>query len=295
MVNGTAHPYKFGGKEHNQELGLDWYDFGARNYDASLGRWMNIDPLADGLHEYSPYVYAINNPLIYIDPDGQWPIKFSVRAFAPSGAFKGYGFHDDGRSFSTSDKVTSRVSHEFMVDATAQTHSSQDPVSHPTIKTESGKSKTGSPDGNVDVNYGDVGQANISQDFEGSNPFYYGLAPDIEVQTEISVLEDVDAGTITIEATGTGKQFPATESFATDSAGNSVFVGVGAAYGEPSDLLTSSKKNSIFKTTLKINVNSDGVFQSVNYKGTDYSLKDYNKLFTSQEEGPLERDKRPKN
>jgi len=42
-------------------------------------------------------------------------------------------------------------------------------------------------------------------------------------------------------------------------------------------------------------VNSDGVFQSVNYKGTDYSLKDYNKLFTSQEEGPLERDKRPKN
>jgi len=264
-------------------------------YDSRLGRWFVIDPLADGLHEYSPYTYVINNPLIYLDPDGQWPIKFSVRAFAPTGAFKGYGYHDDGRSFSTSDQVTSRISYEFMVDATAQTNSSNEPVSHPTIKTESGKSKTGSPDGNVDVSYGDVGQANISQEFDGSNPFFYGLAPDIEVQTEISVLEDVDAASITIEATGTGKQFPATESFVTDSEGNSLFVCVGAAYGEPSDLLTAKKSNPIFKTTLKINVNADGVFQSVNYKGTDYSLEDYNKLFTSQDSGPLERDKRPKN
>ncbi|WP_180957938.1 RHS repeat domain-containing protein [Psychroflexus sp. MES1-P1E] len=47
VVNGTDHLYGFGGKEENTELGLEWLDFGARNYDAALGRWMNLDPLAE--------------------------------------------------------------------------------------------------------------------------------------------------------------------------------------------------------------------------------------------------------
>lgn len=71
VVNGTEHPYKFNGKEHNQELGLDWYDFGARNYDASLGRWMNLDPHADSYYGLSPYSSFANNPLSFVDPDGK--------------------------------------------------------------------------------------------------------------------------------------------------------------------------------------------------------------------------------
>lgn len=66
---------KFGGKElQNDIIGgnqLDWYDFGARNYDPALGRWMNIDPLAEKYYEFSAYNYTLNNPIVFTDPDGQ--------------------------------------------------------------------------------------------------------------------------------------------------------------------------------------------------------------------------------
>ncbi len=68
--NSVASKFKYNGKELQDELGLDWYDLGARNHDPVLGRFMNIDPLAEDYMYQSTYAMAANNPIYHVDING---------------------------------------------------------------------------------------------------------------------------------------------------------------------------------------------------------------------------------
>ena len=87
----NVQPYKYNGKELDTKKGLNWYDYGARHNDATLGRWLVVDPLAEKYYAWSPYGYCANNPILNVDPSGMDIYRFDNQ----TGIFTLYQKTDD--------------------------------------------------------------------------------------------------------------------------------------------------------------------------------------------------------
>ena len=97
--------YKYSSKELDEEIGLDWYYFGARYYDPAIGRWLSVDPQASKYPSLSTYNYCGNNPTNAIDPDGEafnllaGGIGAAIGGFV-AGGYEVYRQMDSGKSLS---------------------------------------------------------------------------------------------------------------------------------------------------------------------------------------------------
>ena len=81
-TNGDMQRYKYNGKELERMYGLDWYEYGARMYDATTCVWHCIDPLCEKYQGISPYTYCLANPIRFLDLEGKRPSWFEAALIA---------------------------------------------------------------------------------------------------------------------------------------------------------------------------------------------------------------------
>lgn len=74
--------FKYNGKELDTMYGLNLYDYSARAHDPLLGRFTTQDPLQEKCYGMNPYGYCVNNPVRYIDPDGERPKAYEAALMA---------------------------------------------------------------------------------------------------------------------------------------------------------------------------------------------------------------------
>jgi len=294
-ANSLDNKYKFGGKElqlneFTDGTSLEDYDFGARNYDPQIGRFLGSDKKADKLVSSSPYTYCLNNPLVFVDPNGEYPIYIITRSYAPFETFgpsnKWYG---DNRGATLSHNASYRTKANIFHDAETQRTAAY-----------GGRSFSSTTDGkkhgysNTHVKNRSEGDK-IDVHSYGNNGGQWGSS-DIDQFTKLDVKIDGDIKKdhiLDISGTISGDDFPNQESIIHDSEGNTLWLGNSETkgdrnWGPVTDLPLENEGDVQINVGVRIKVNKDGVFQGVMTKDKDgketmISIADWNKRFKSDD------------
>ena len=98
FASSSVQPYKYNGKELDTANGLNWYDYGARHYDAALGRWHGVDRQAEKYYSVSPYAFTGNHTFNTLELGGE--LFIFVNGFYPMEYFGHYAYHTQRNSSS---------------------------------------------------------------------------------------------------------------------------------------------------------------------------------------------------
>ncbi|CAN5619134.1 hypothetical protein BH10BAC5_BH10BAC5_02570 [soil metagenome] len=209
----TGSKYKFSEKERDLETGYDY--FGTRYYDSRIGRWGQMEPKYDKYLNFTPYNYAINNPLKYIDINGNDPFTIIITTFIPADIVFG-SFAGDSRGFSHDPNASYRTKQTITVESSAKNSDelikSYNSDLSPSVLAFGNYVVAGKGEGIFiyDVSKTNVSQDNISVNLIGTAhvgviPTFLGPSIDYNVHVDISIVSGVPNINIRNESNG----FPA--------------------------------------------------------------------------------------
>ena len=253
-------------------------DFGERMYDPRISIWLKVDPRASDLPGYSPYAFAVGNSILYLDPDGEYPISIHVRSFAPFDYFgpgRQWGGDGDNRPFSTSSQFGSRIRMVTNYETETQvgqsvafgafSSSKYGAYAYSDAYLNDGKRQVTTQGSSLDLHLYGKNEAVI--------PFSRGPSPggrmtptyDIDIHNRLSV--DASNGMLSISGQISGDQFPSAEAFVSDDYGTSIFLGTApTSYGPvdgPTKQLKGDKDLPMINVNIRIAVGENGAFQGV--------------------------------
>ena len=261
------------------------------SHEANVVQWFtSVDPLAEKLPFASPYAYALNNPVVLIDPDGQYPIYFMTRSYTP---FKTFGpnnsWHGDNRGHSINRYASYRgraiITHDTELKTTYA---------------DGGRSRSYTTDGKKDaysntITHNRSKGSNIDVHSVAGNEAQFGAQPidqftKLTANIEGNIKQD---HILSITGTISGDDFPNQESLIYDAKGNTLWLGNFETSGDRNsgpvwNLFFENENDVHINVDVRIKVNKDGIFQGVMQKGkggkeTMISIEQWNKKFKSDE------------
>jgi hypothetical protein len=293
-VSKGEYRYGFGSHEKDDEIKgeSNHIGFGDYGYDSRLGRRWTVDKMGGRMPGWSLYAFSLDNPILFVDPDGELPWTIHVRSFISTETTGGGLFRGDGRgpSLSTSIEITSRVRTSFIVDPDKGTISKPDAKSDPTVFYGGYIPlwgyippivKKGNPKAEITNKKFTKGSAAFDFSHSGKDPITPKFAtPALDVHASLTVTEDLDKGILKVTGEFKGDEFPSTEAFIVDQSGNSkLFLGARIETGGIGDLFGDNKEK-LFKVNMQIQIDKVGNFTGVKEGNKTYSVDEWNNKVT---------------